>query len=266
MDLIQGMAFSPDGKILASGNYNGSIILWDAATGQSIGGPLAGITGYADSVAFSPDGKTLAAAGCGKTDGGGDCTEGEITLWNVASGQRQGQPIMEDGLVMSRVIFSPDGKTLAAATGYGSITLWDVANRTIYRSIALGRYSFRVIQCGVQPGWQNTGRKRLWEGLSMGCCNSPIVEFNCQPLKSTVSRIAFSPDGKILASGSDDGTITLWNMEPQMWIERACLEVGRNFTQSEWQQYFPGEAYRATCPEWPSDIEAAPTPTSTATP
>ena len=265
MDSIQGMAFSPDGKILASGNYNGSIILWDAATGQSIGGPLAGITGYADSVAFSPDGKTLAAAGCGKTDGGGDCTEGEITLWNVASGQRQGQPIMEDGLVMSRVIFSPDGKTLAAATGYGSITLWDVATEQSIGQLLSGDTAFGLSSVAFSPDGKTLagsgyGKVFLWDVVTRQLLSQ------LPTTKSTVSRIAFSPDGKILASGSDDGTITLWNMEPQMWIERACLEVGRNFTQSEWQQYFPGEAYRATCPEWPSDIEAAPTPTSTATP
>ncbi len=54
-----------------------------------------------------------------------------------------------------------------------------------------------------------------------------------------------------MASGSDDNTIILWDVDPHSWLARACRIVGRNFTRQEWDTYFPDEPYRKTCPEWP---------------
>jgi len=56
--------------------------------------------------------------------------------------------------------------------------------------------------------------------------------------------------GKTLASGGGD-TIILWDVDPQSWIEKTCGRVGRNFTQAEWSKYFPDDAYRKTCVQWP---------------
>ena len=52
-------------------------------------------------------------------------------------------------------------------------------------------------------------------------------------------------------TGNDSGVVRLWNMQEEFWLERACELAGRNFTQEEWNQFFPNEPYRRTCSQWP---------------
>jgi len=66
-----------------------------------------------------------------------------------------------------------------------------------------------------------------------------------------VWSVAFSPDGKTLASGSLDGTILLWDVSSESWQARVCQRAGRNLTQAEWTRYFGGESCHKTCAQWP---------------
>jgi hypothetical protein len=74
--------------------------------------------------------------------------------------------------------------------------------------------------------------------------------------------VAWSADGR-LASGSEDRTVIVWQMDPETWIEQACQIAGRNFTIAEWRQYFPSEVYRPTCPQFPLET---PVPAGTSIP
>src|SRR5437016_1951960 len=99
--LVYSVAFSPDGKTLASGSFDCMIKLWDVATGMEQA-TLKGHTNQVHSVAFSPDGKTLAS-------GGGDPPKpGEIKLWDVTTGKEQA-PLKGDPLTVNSVAFRPDG-------------------------------------------------------------------------------------------------------------------------------------------------------------
>jgi WD40 repeat protein len=66
-----------------------------------------------------------------------------------------------------------------------------------------------------------------------------------------VLSLAFRPDGKELFSYDDSGTSLAWNLDPDQWVEWLCNLAQRNFTHSEWQQFFPEESYRPTCSQYP---------------
>jgi WD40 repeat protein len=68
----------------------------------------------------------------------------------------------------------------------------------------------------------------------------------------SVESVSFSPDGKILASGSGDGSIILWAVDPDSWSRRACSIASRNLTCDEWSRYLLDEPYRKICPDFPA--------------
>ena len=110
--LVSAVAFSPDGKTLASGSLDSDIKLWDVATGKERA-TLKGHTETVRSLAFSPDGKTLASGGY----------DNSIKLWDLATGKVQATlKGFTEGV--NAVAYSPDGKALAAASD--SVKLWDV--------------------------------------------------------------------------------------------------------------------------------------------
>src|SRR5271157_2503482 len=292
---VHSLAFSPDGKTLASGSDDHTVILWDLTARQPIDQMLTGHTDMVLSVAFSPDGKTLASGACGKNNSADLCVQGEIKLWNVATGQPIGQPLIGHTDAVASVAFSPDGKTLASGSWDNTIILWDVAtgqpigqpltgnigevHSVVFspdgKTLASGSKGQPLILWDVathQPiGQQFTGNTNEVNSvafspdgktLASGSSDNTIILWDVatgqpigQPLSghtSTVTSVAFSPDGKTLASGSWDKTVILWDVNPESWIEKTCQRVGRNFTQAEWLQYFPGEAYRITCSQWPA--------------
>jgi len=110
------VAFSPDGRTLASGSWDNTIKLWDLESGE-IRRSLSGHTDGVNSVTFSPNGKTLAS-------GSSDLT---IKLWDVESGEIR-RTLAGHTIGVNSVRLSPDGRTLASGAYDGTVLLWDISN------------------------------------------------------------------------------------------------------------------------------------------
>jgi WD40 repeat protein len=210
---VNSVAFSPNGKIVASGSADGTIRLWDVAAHRQIGRPL--IThhsGPVNSVAFSPDGKTLASGGCGKRDRYGNCIQGEIRLWDVATDRQIGTPFTGHTNSINSVAFSPDGKTLASGSLDMTICLWDVATHRQSGAPLAGHTDY-VLSVAFSPDGKTlaSGSKdrtiRLWDVATHQQLGAPLFGHT-----SDVLDVTFSRDGRTLASSGKDTTIILWNV------------------------------------------------------
>ncbi len=198
-DSVTSVAFSPDGRTLASGSGDTTLKLWDVSNGHELRS-LTGHTGWVDSVAFSPDGRTLAS-------GSKDYT---IKLWDLAS-SRKPRTLTGTKMVTS-VTFSPDGSTLASAGYDNTVKLWDVASGGELRTLS-GRTNGA---CSV--AFSPDGRALASVGLSDGKTVKLWDVASGRELRTLtghmniVRSVAFSPDGQTLASGSGDQTVKLWDV------------------------------------------------------
>ncbi|MCA1852935.1 MAG: hypothetical protein LC647_11205, partial [Beggiatoa sp.] len=244
---MTSVAFSPDGKRLASGKHN-TVWLWDAESGQPLGA-LMGHEGGVWSVAFSPDGKRLVSASDDKT----------VRLWDAESGQPVGPPLKGHESGVRSVAFSPDGKRLASASEASTVRVWDAESgyplepplgpldgHEFITSVAFSRDGKRLASASLD----NT--VRLWDAES----GQPPLGPPLTGHQGSVNSVAFSPDGKRLASASDDKTVRLWDVDPRSWQQRACGIANRNLTRAEWREYLGDQSYRKTCPDLPGPDDA----------
>ncbi|MEH1860309.1 MAG: serine/threonine-protein kinase [Nostoc sp.] len=223
---VNALAISPDGYTLASGSDDKNIKLWDLNT-QKVLASLSGHSHAVKSVAFSPDGKILATASDDKT----------IKLWEVET-LKEICILLGHSHAVKSVAFSPDGQILASGSWDKTVKLWDVNTGTEICTIT--GHQLQVNSVAFSPQGQLLASAsydrtiRLWQIPVLEGSQREFQNRPCYSLLSTLSghawavlTVAFSPNGKILATGSDDNTIKLWEVNTGQLI---CTFVGHSWS------------------------------------
>ena len=241
-DEFTSVAFTPDGRVLATASRGGSVQLWDAPSGKEVRRLNVGSPVYA--AAFSPDGKVLA------TGGGAREGPGQGKLWDVSTGKElaafegqkdEGNPLVQFRNIarptVTSVAFSPDGNSLGYGTRGRHVAIWDVGQRRQRTNMTT---SSGVVFCVafspdgrlfaaaggaefIDQGNQ-TGVIQLYEATT----GKPVATLKGSG--DTVTSVAFAPDGKRLASGGFDKSVQMWDVATgrEVWRSEGPSRVVRS--------------------------------------
>ena len=196
---VRSVAFSPDGRRLATGSSDNTAKIWDLDSGKAVL-TLEGHSSSVSSVAFSPDGRRLAT-------GSEDNT---AKIWDLDSG-KAALTLEGHSSSVSSVAFSPDGRRLATGSYDGTAKIWDINSGKA--ALTLKGHSNSVLSVAFSPD----GRR-----LATGSSDKTAIIWDLDPGKvaltleghsSSFMSVAFSPDGRSLATGSSHNTAIIWDLD-----------------------------------------------------
>jgi eukaryotic-like serine/threonine-protein kinase len=223
---VRMIAYSPDGKLLASAGDDGMVKFSDSESGEERGA-LKASTHAVRALAYSPDGKTLATLS----------TTGDIKLWDVAT-KRHGLSSPDPRQLLCCLAFSPDVKTLATAGQKPEVILWDATKGVLRKTFEDGLHGW-VYALAFSPDGKTLAVGGEFEGaaevnLLDAVSGKKVVNLKRQPSTiekgnrlpefllgiGAVTSLAFSPDGRQLATGhgfsNDNGNgetvVKLWDL------------------------------------------------------
>ena len=204
---VSTAAFAQENNLLACGDSDGTLYVWNVQQ-QQIQQAFKAHDGWINSIAFNPNGKLLISI---------RRTGPVARLWDVESGE----PIDTFPVKTYAFAFSPCCSLIAIGTGK-RVLLWDIEHRETVMNIPLPKDSWMSFALAFSPCGRFLASGAWWKrGFGMKKC--PVLLWDVSSGKniatfrghcSDVQELTFSPDGKLLASGSYDGTILLWDIKP----------------------------------------------------
>ena len=216
---ILSVSFSPNNKLLATGDTNGEILVWQVKDSQ-LKFRLKADNNWIRSVAFSPDGKTLASAGENQT----------IKIWDMTNGSYL-QTLNDQRNQVWSIVFSPDGKTLASAGEDQTIKIWDITNGLCIQTLKGHSNCVRSVAFNPDGQYIASGSVdrtvRIW-AVTSGQCLKILAGHN-----NWVRAVTFSPDGQYVASGSEDKTVKIWDLASSQ-----CLKTLAGHSNWVWSVAF----------------------------
>ena len=205
---VSSLAFAPDGKTLISGSMDGTVIFWDVSTHTALEPPVKAMPLFVWSLACSPDGKTVVAGG-----------DAELVFWDLATRKQLGAPVRLQKDRIWALAFSPDGSLLASAGNDLEVSIWKNGQHDrIFKRVGTPVHGqdWELMPAGVSFNAKGTMLATSTHGHSVTLWDvkdwrpiPPVLFGDTQ----SVSSVAFTPDGKVLVSGSADGDIRLWDVE-----------------------------------------------------
>jgi WD40 repeat protein len=224
------VAMQPGGSFVAIGDgQGGRVRLYDTATGLLVR-DLASLSTAIAGLVFAPSGRELFAL----------TADGELVRWNV-DGPRLGDPV-KLGSAATSLAIAPDGKSVAAATS-GGVVVVDLATETSRPPFTspFGRIdSLAYGQNGSVLATGGSGHVTLWDVAAGRAIGSPL------PVEGE-TVVAFDSVTDELITGSDNGAVVVWQVDPARWTEAACRLAGRTLTLDEWHRYLGNQPFHPAC-------------------
>lgn len=231
--LVFDLAYSPNGKLLATSSWDGSAILWDLTSGKE----LRTFTAQWSGVAFSPDGKSLFTGGLDRY----------VHRWDALNGEEL-QKFGDGSQDVYGIAVSPDGQRLAVGWQDGSISLWEISGDIEHllskKLRTLSGHSGLVVRLAFNQDGRLLASAsfdrlaKVWDVAG----GAEIVSLFGN--RGNVFGVAFSPDGKRLVTAGADGSVRLFTLLPEDLVALARERVTRTLTAEECQKFL----HRVPCP------------------
>jgi eukaryotic-like serine/threonine-protein kinase len=216
---VNSLAFAAGGRLLVLGCSDHTVKLLDIGPTPKQESLLGHAPKQTWALAFAPDGKTLASAG----------DDNRVRLWDLNTGQQRAT-LKDHWKLVTAIAFTPDGRTVASASYDRTVKLWDPKTGKLLATLSAGKELLRCLAFSHDGKLLAAGvHNRHLKGVSTS--EAPVMLWRVatkEPLAPlpgsgwTVRALAFSPDGTILASASEDGKIGLW--DTSTWQRRGSLD------------------------------------------